>query len=79
MDPIEKLLRKANRKDREHLLEVLLKLQRGEVDDLKILKLKGSHEYRVRVGRFRIRFLIDAKTKRVEVRSVKLRNEDTYK
>ncbi len=79
MDPIEKLLRKVNKKDREQLLAILLKLQQGEMNGLKLLKLKGSDLYRVRVGRFRILFLLDTKTKVVEVRSVRLRSEDTYK
>jgi len=59
--------------------EILLRLQDGDTAGLKVLKLKGMSEYRVRGGWFRIRFIINTKTKQVEIYSVKLRNEATYK
>lgn len=79
MDEIEKLLRKAKRKDRERLLEVMQDLQKGKLDGMHIKKLVGSSVYRIRVGNFRILFSIDSNTKQAIVESVRLRNEKTYR
>lgn len=79
MDEIEKLLRKAHKKDRERLLAVMVALRKGDVAGLQIKKLAGSALYRVRVGNFRISFVLDKEKKTIEIVRVRLRNEATYK
>ncbi len=78
MDEIEKLLRKASKKDRERLLVALGSLQNGEATNLKIKKLTGSDFYRVRIGDYRIIFAFDKSKKSIIIETVRLRNEHTY-
>ena len=78
MDELEKLLRKAPTQDRERLVSALEKLHRGDLDGLKIKKLSGSPFHSVRIGDFRIIFLI-GKQNEIQIESVRRRNEKTYK
>lgn len=77
MDELEKLLRQAQKKDRERLLRALAALRQGKLDGLEIKKLTNSLLYRVRTGDFRITFSMNGKT--IEIESVQRRNEATYK
>ncbi|MFC1788092.1 type II toxin-antitoxin system RelE/ParE family toxin [Patescibacteria group bacterium] len=79
MDEIEKLLQKATTNDRLRLLSVMEQLHSKELRNLQIKKIRGMNLYRVRVGRYRITFVIDIKTKDIEIKAVRLRNEKTYK
>ncbi len=79
MDELEKLLRKAQKKDRERLLLALTAIKQGKLEGLTIKKLVDSPLYRVRVGDFRISFSINEQKKIIEIQSVRRRNEATYK
>lgn len=79
MDEIEKLLRKVDKKDRAALYAALDALRNGNVAGLKIKKLTNSRFYRVRVGDFRIVFLMGGNKNTVIIESVRLRNERTYR
>lgn len=79
MDEIEKVLHKANKKNRARLLEVMMKLRLGNSEGLNIIKLTNSTYFRVKVGDYRIIFLIDKKEETIEIKSVLRRNEQTYK
>ncbi len=79
MNKIEKLLRKASKKDRQRLLEVIMVLRSGVAIGLKVKKLAGSHFYRVRVGKYRVVFSMDMHNKTVVIEAIRLRNEGTYK
>jgi mRNA interferase RelE/StbE len=79
MDKLMKLLRKVSRKDRERLLAALEALEKGELNTLSIKKLSNSPFFRVRVGDFRIVFLLDEQTKTVVIESVRKRDEETYR
>lgn len=79
MDKIEKFLRMLTSKEQEamELLQEQLKSDHRKVPGIQALKgMKGS--FRVRMGRYRIIFAIDA-SKKVEIRRITLRNERTYK
>ena len=78
MDEIEKVLRKAKKKDRASILTVMEALKQGKIDGLKITKLTNSHYFRVKVGDYRVIFLFDQKTKNVGIVTVRRRDESTY-
>ncbi|EKD33258.1 MAG: hypothetical protein ACD_76C00057G0003 [uncultured bacterium] len=79
MDEMEKLLRKAKKKDRERLLAAMTALRNGQIKGFKIKKISGSNFYRIRIGDFRIIFSIDETKKTIIIESVRLRDEGTYK
>lgn len=76
---MEKLLRKAKKKDRERLLAAMTALRNGQIKGFKIKKISGSNFYRIRIGDFRIIFSIDETKKTIIIESVRLRDEGTYK
>ncbi len=80
MNRIEKFLRSLPRKEK---LAVLLLLQQIKKDPFKvpgIVTLQGFKGlYRVRMGRNRIIFFFDSKSKTCEIKHVGRRNEKTYK
>ena len=78
MDDLEKLLNKASRRDRERILSALLLIRTGKLEHVKLQKLSGKNQYRVRIGRYRILCSLDAQSK-MDVDSVRLRNEKTDK
>ena len=78
MDKIKKLLQKIGQKDRQRLLSLIADLI-AEKSGLNIQKIKSSDFYRLRSGRFRVIFHKDAKSKKVIIDSIKLRDKDTYK
>ncbi|MFH1890357.1 MAG: hypothetical protein ABIJ91_02195 [Candidatus Kuenenbacteria bacterium] len=78
MDKIKKLLRKISTADRVRLKVILKLLLGGQFDLFKIEKIKGTHFYKVRKGRFRVIIEFND-NKDVIIHSVRLRNENTYK
>jgi len=76
MNKIEKLLRKINKKNRERLLKLILKLLQDNKKGLNIKKLINTDFYRLRSGRFRIIFHYE--NKEIIIDSIKLRDENTY-
>ena len=79
MDQIKKLLRKVSHTDRKRLLEIVEKLQRGDLKVLRAKKVQGTEFYRIRSGRFCIIFHHNKKTGSAIVDSIRMRNEGTYK
>lgn len=80
MNRIEKFLRSLPRKEK---LAMLLLLKQLAMDPFKvpgILALQGFKGlYRVRMGRNRVIFFFDPKSKTCEIKHVGRRNEKTYK
>lgn len=80
MDKIEKLVRSLNAKEREAMLLLMQQLQRDPRAIPGIMPLTGMKGwYRIRMGRYRILFTIDSKTKEMEIKRISKRNEKTYK
>ncbi len=77
MDKIEKLLRKINKKQRERLLLLIVKLINGNIKSMDVKKLKDTDFYCLRSGRFRI--IYHKENGDVVIDSIKLRDENTYK
>lgn len=80
MNRIEKFLRSLSPKEK---LAMLLLLRQLKTDPFKvpgIMALQGLKGfYRVRMGRYRIIFFFDPKTKTFEIKHIGRRNEKTYK
>lgn len=79
MDELQKLLKRAPKKDREAILSMMTALRLGQTASLRMEKLKNSNLYRIRVGRYRIMYSMDKDTKKIVIETVRLRNENTYK
>ncbi len=80
MDEIEKLLRALTPKERQAMLLLMrqIKADHRDVPGLQALTgMKGF--FRVRMGRYRIIFSVDSKTKTTEIRRISRRNEKTYR
>ncbi len=78
MDKIEKALAKLNRKERERINGLLLKLYSGDIKNLDIKKLQGREDiFRIRRGDFRIIYRIQDDI--VYILGIERRNERTYK
>ena len=80
MDDIEKALRKMSPKEREAAELLMIQL----IDDYRkvpgIKPLKGMKTwFRVRMGNYRIMFVVDAKTKKADIRRLTRKNEYSYK
>ena len=58
MNKIEKLLAKATKKDRDKIKSTVALVKSRQWDNLDIKKLSGFDEWRVRVGKYRIKFYI---------------------
>jgi len=77
MNAKEKLFKKISQKDRKMLRDILaLLLEKKPV--LNVKKLEGGDFYRLRKGNFRIIFHY-TKSNDVEIDSIRLRDEKTYK
>lgn len=78
MDKIAKFLKKLTPKERSLIEELIVKLLKGETDDLDTKKLKGFDDiFRVRLGNIRVMY---RKTKAdIIVIEISRRNENTYK
>ena len=74
MDSTQKLLKKINKKDKSRILEVIRKLLKGELQGI---KLTDKNQYRVRIGDYRIKYII--KDRNIIIEEVRRRNENTYK
>lgn len=80
MDEIEKLLRALNAKEHEAMLLLMEQIKADYRKIPGVQPLKGMRGwFRVRMGSYRILFVIDPKTKEAEIRRVTRRNEKTYK
>jgi mRNA-degrading endonuclease RelE of RelBE toxin-antitoxin system len=78
-DKITKLLSKLSKKDLHRIADTVDKIAKQEFDGLDIKTLKGQTGiYRVRIGSFRIIFIIDHQ-KKTNILSISRRNEKTYK
>jgi len=78
-DKIAKLLAKLPRKQLELFLEILTKINHGDLTGLDVKRLKGHKNlYRVRVGDYRIIFTLSEQGKRIILLIAK-RDENTYK
>lgn len=78
-DKIAKLLAKLPRKQLELFLEILTKINQGDLIGLDVKSLKGHKNlYRVRAGDYRIIFTLSGQGKRIILLIAK-RNEKTYK
>jgi mRNA-degrading endonuclease RelE of RelBE toxin-antitoxin system len=80
MNKIEKFLRSISRKDRDAILLVIVQLGRDATKVPGIVALTGMKGwFRVRLGRYRILFFVDPKTRSIEVKRITKRDERTYK
>jgi mRNA interferase RelE/StbE len=80
VDKIEKFLRSLNAKEQEAVLLVMQQLKADPFTVPSVVRLSGMKDwYRVRLGRYRILFTIDPKTREVEIKRIGRRNEKTYK
>ena len=80
MDKIQKILNALSAKEHEAMILLMhqIKSDFRKIPGLKPLKgMKGW--YRVRLGQYRIIFVIDSKTKEVEFKRISRRNENTYR
>lgn len=80
MDEIEKILRSLNPKEKEAMLLLMQQIKRDYRKIPRIQALQGMKGwFRVRMGRYRIIFVVDPDTKKTEIRRITRRNENTYK
>lgn len=78
MDKIQKELAKLTPKEREHLKEILRRIQAGDLKGLDIKKLKAREDiFRVRKGSMRVMYRVVSKE--IFVLAVERRSEKTYR
>ena len=78
MDKIEKLLRKLSAKEITRLRQAVILITQGKINNLDVKKIQATDYYRVRVGKFRIKFIYHRKQKKFEIIDIDRRNEKTY-
>lgn len=79
MDKISKALAKLNAREREVVNEILERIERKDLQELDIKKLKGRKDiFRVRKGDFRIIYQ-DRKEAGIFVLTIERRSEKTYR
>ena len=77
MNKHEKLLRKLSKEDRDRIKVAVALIQANNFEMLDFKKLSGSQNlYRVRVGKFRIKFLTHSGYN--EITEIVRRNDNTY-
>lgn len=77
MDKNEKLLRKLSKKDRERIRMAVALIHTNKFEILDLKKLSGTSDvYRIRVGKFRIKFKIYSNHN--EILEIVRRNDNTY-
>ncbi len=77
MDEVSKFLRKINPSERERLIPVIRAIVLNDTDGLDCKKLKGKdREYRVRVGKMRIKFIRTSNGNKIV--EVGFRDDNTY-
>ena len=78
-DKVTKLLSKLSRRDLKRIVDAVEKISKLDLEGLDVKTLKGQTGiFRVRVGSFRIIFVIN-QLKKPEILSISRRNEKTYK
>ncbi len=78
MHRIDKFLARLDAERRRKVLVVAERIKRGDFSGLDMRKLKGSSAvYRVRVGRVRIKFTMDASE--IRILNIDNRSENTYR
>lgn len=80
MDEITKILRSLKPKEQEAMLLLMEQIKHDyrKIPGIKALQgMKGW--FRIRMGSYRIIFVIDPKTKKAEIRRITRRNEKAYK
>jgi len=78
MNKIHKYLDKLLPKERDLIIEIVAQIERGDMSNLDIKKLKGYFNiYRVRKGKTRILFHFDAMG-RTAIDSISRRSDNTY-
>lgn len=78
MDKLAKLLKRISKKERQVIKHLIYLLLHQEFLGLHIVKLKGTSQYRLKKGRFRIIFSYNKNGKTI-IENVRIRNEKTYK
>jgi len=78
MNKIIKTLRRFNKKERDIIKSILIKIKKNNFKDLDIKKLKSKNNiFRVRKGKIRIIYYL--KQNRIMILSIEKRSERTYK
>lgn len=78
MDKIAKALKRFSAKERERIKAILIKIKKGNFNNLKVRKLKARQDvYRIRKGDIRIIYRV--KDKRTAILVVERRSGNTYK
>ena len=77
MDKSEKLLRKLSKRDRERIAIAVALIHTNNFEMLDLKKLSGTNDiYRVRVGKFRIKFQVYPSHN--EILEIVRRSDNTY-
>jgi mRNA interferase RelE/StbE len=76
--PAERYLAKLTVTERQSILDALLLLGTGDFTVLDIKRLRGRSDWRLRIGEYRVLFLIDSKNKMLFVTRIGSRG-DIYK
>ena len=78
-DKVTKLLSKLSQRDLKRIIDTVEKISKLDLEGLDVKTLKGqTGVFRVRVGSFRIIFVIN-QLKKPEILLISRRNEKTYK
>ncbi|MCG2689930.1 hypothetical protein L6252_01460 [Candidatus Parcubacteria bacterium] len=78
MDRIEKALKKIREDEKKALKDLLLKIDKGDLEGLDLKKLKARDDiFRVRKGNFRIIFRKDKDI--IKILTLERRKESTYR
>jgi len=78
MDKIKKALKKLSEKERKMVKNILAKLQKEDVRDLDVKKLKGRDDI-FRIRKRNIRIIFQKTGKGIFILSIERRREKTYK
>lgn len=77
MDRINKALKSIPRKYADTLADIIENIKNDKTTGLDVKKLRGySNIFRVRVGKYRILYKMEAKN--IEILDISKRNENTY-
>lgn len=80
MNEIDKILRKLTPKEREAMVLLMKQLQSDYRKIPGIQSLQGTKGlFRIRMGNYRIIFIVNQTTGAAEIRRISRRNEKTYK
>jgi len=78
VDKTKKFLRKLPKREYMILEQTLVKVRADDLVGLQVKKLRGVNEYRVRKGKFRIRFVRGQDNKNV-ITKIGRRDKGTYR